>query len=1143
MTDNLNIKLTSSSKAVSASSILPFSFDNYLFENLPSFYSEIIADNDSGRLNKFLEVSEDILNTLYVKFKEIYDAIDLDDAHPRFIYRLGLLLGLSELVDLTYSTDETAIIEQRNYVKSALDKTLSKGTIGSLKVLFNSLSLIVDIEELWTKDFNTYITNPTRLERDFMLVNEYSGTHEDDYLKYCTYAYHDTYAIKKEITDSLGGPTNNVDSDDFNIPQDLMVGGDGAKLYGWNVLGSKYADTITINKSNTIFELNAESGAVSGAGIYFNNDREALGTVTAINSPVSSVYLGNYSYFMKIWNGSTVDSDVQFFTSNKFSVAKNSAYKISFAAKCEDIVSTNLVTEGDFTTSSSLSAWGSVQSTLTVVPSGNSGWSSPALNCLMLSWSAGTSGQARQQLNNLTTGKGYRFVVFVKQGDIGGALPYMVGLTDSTSAVWNNYYAGTTSSSWVPITFDFTATETNPVLVLSQIASTSGNTLFDKVAMYEIDKNATKDIKVKIIRGGEPYEDYVYNNGPTITINSKWDTFSVILTGNRTENDSRLDFFFGTDNKDVYMDNIKLERLNASTLTIDVSAVGTAVGGDAFSAPFAYKEITGNFDVETYISHNAANNYEYGALTVRSPASSAGGYQNIISERTGYSSGLYGFTRDTVNSVDTNYNHGSYHGWKRIVREGQLFYTYTKSAASADWILRTTIDRSLSGATMPDTVQVGITAFTTNTSGNLVVNTDYFKEKFGINYIKKMYSNDYGYLFLVTNNGIYYKDNYGIWFKYSSTASDFITYKDKVFILDGTTIYIYTYSDLTSPIYSISNCKYMNLLDGYLLVDSGTTIYLKDLIGYSTKSAITKPVSGTINKILNKSGSDWVVFDDNYNIFSVTDTDGTLSLPTSSYYNYSTFLPSEVDKIHFTKYTDNIFNIFFLKSGANTLRLNILFNEYVPNFGYHNIDLKFSDMISIDNNTMFGLSPSGISLYNSNTNTLLSSDIKEVEFIDLDTYNYLQFIETNDYNIGITTHKYKTTDRSNKVYILKQNINTGEYRLNDFYGIVTYDSKLIKSHFFNVLLDNSTPINSNKFDKITTLIDTIKPVYLDFLKFYLNLNSFTETLLISEVSSLIGEVMYILKYNGYMYTSSVATTATHYYNGNQKYTGYTPMSF
>lgn len=185
-----------------------FDFTGHLSESLPDFFKEQIIGTEDYRTITLLEKEEETLNTFYLMVKNLFEQIDLSVASPKFIYQLGQLLGLTELVDLTYSTDFTLIEKQRGYVKSSLDRFLIKGTSVSIIQLFESLDLNVTLQELWTEDFQSYYTYTNRYFKDFIKLKKYnnnqtlglSATHKE--INYTT------FDILNEIDVSMGTPQN-----------------------------------------------------------------------------------------------------------------------------------------------------------------------------------------------------------------------------------------------------------------------------------------------------------------------------------------------------------------------------------------------------------------------------------------------------------------------------------------------------------------------------------------------------------------------------------------------------------------------------------------------------------------------------------------------------------------------------------------------------------------------------------------------------------------------------------------------------------------------------------------------------------------------------------------------------------------------
>jgi hypothetical protein len=139
----------------------------------------------------------------------------------------------------------------------------------------------------------------------------------------------------------------------------------------------------------------------------------------------------------------------------------------------------NLITNGAFT--SDASSWTADNCTLASVAGGDAG------NCLQLTSTGGDSQSASQDIT-LTKGKSYRLSAAVKSGTAGNDAYYLTAY-GIASAVYPGFVTGTSSGSWVTITFDFTAKDSIIRIYLQKAtthAGSPGTMLFDTVTLYEL---------------------------------------------------------------------------------------------------------------------------------------------------------------------------------------------------------------------------------------------------------------------------------------------------------------------------------------------------------------------------------------------------------------------------------------------------------------------------------------------------------------------------------------------------------------------------------------------------------------------------------------------------------------------------------
>jgi len=182
----------------------------------------------------------------------------------------------------------------------------------------------------------------------------------------------------------------------------------------------------------------------------------------------------------------------------------------------------------------------------------------------------------------------------------------------------------------------------------------------------------------------------------------------------------------------AYADGINISQGVVGALVINCNALNSGAGGSTFTAPFVYKNVTGDFDIETKILTPANNeNYEGSGIMVRDPSASAG--EDYIVVRLLFSTSATCYTRNVVANanVDDFYYAGQTHRCFRIVRTGQVFNIYSKVAETDAWVLQKTYTR-VSPNTFADTVQVGLLANTGNTLNNFIAYFDYFRQAGGV---------------------------------------------------------------------------------------------------------------------------------------------------------------------------------------------------------------------------------------------------------------------------------------------------------------------------------------------------------------------------------------------------------------------------
>ena len=178
-------------------------------------------------------------------------------------------------------------------------------------------------------------------------------------------------------------------------------------------------------------------------------------------------------------------------------------------------------------------------------------------------------------------------------------------------------------------------------------------------------------------------------------------------------------------------DAIDVNSTNAGYLTINHDGTNTDMFNAVFNAPFIYKEVTGDFDIEVYMdSSGPASNYEGGNLVARDPDASAGeDHVRICQYWTGGEGGhLAIWAGNTANGTSAEgYNAEATNPYMRMTRVGNVFTLYSKAALNDAWTQRAQYTRN----DFAETVQLGIGATTANTDDDLTVKFGYFNSLTG----------------------------------------------------------------------------------------------------------------------------------------------------------------------------------------------------------------------------------------------------------------------------------------------------------------------------------------------------------------------------------------------------------------------------
>lgn len=169
-------------------------------------------------------------------------------------------------------------------------------------------------------------------------------------------------------------------------------------------------------------------------------------------------------------------------------------------------------------------------------------------------------------------------------------------------------------------------------------------------------------------------------------------------------------------------DAVDVNITNAGYLTIDCNATYTQWLNAAFTGVYVYKNITGDFDVETLLTGNETTNYHRSAIIARDPAASAGeDWFGIHRTFVSPNDTIGGW--DTVNSVTsgTTSDVVSTAKYLRMTRIGNVFTAYYKVNVGDSWTQKSQVTR----ADFASSIQIGLASATANTGNTYIAKFDY----------------------------------------------------------------------------------------------------------------------------------------------------------------------------------------------------------------------------------------------------------------------------------------------------------------------------------------------------------------------------------------------------------------------------------
>jgi len=141
-----------------------------------------------------------------------------------------------------------------------------------------------------------------------------------------------------------------------------------------------------------------------------------------------------------------------------------------------------------------------------------------------------------------------------------------------------------------------------------------------------------------------------------------------------------------------------------------------------FNAPYVYKELTGDFVVETVVSGNAERDNERAGIIIRDPHKND--LKNWLGILSGSSQGrsVY-YVENTMDSKTDFQMRDSDDRYLRVGRIGDVFSLYSKKVLNDEWSLRRRYSRSDLGKIL----QVGLGAQNNNMEGKYVAAFDWFR--------------------------------------------------------------------------------------------------------------------------------------------------------------------------------------------------------------------------------------------------------------------------------------------------------------------------------------------------------------------------------------------------------------------------------
>lgn len=173
------------------------------------------------------------------------------------------------------------------------------------------------------------------------------------------------------------------------------------------------------------------------------------------------------------------------------------------------------------------------------------------------------------------------------------------------------------------------------------------------------------------------------------------------------------------------VDAVDMNLTEKGSLSFDMNSMDSNFYNSLFTGAYVYRELAGDFDVETHIAssnHDASN--EFAGFLFRSPEASD--KENWIAFQLGHSGGtkllnIINTTDGTSATVMPSFEDT----FLRVTRVGSVFTLFSRKARGDDWSVRARYSRP----DFTEKIQVGFCAKTNNTTGDFNVQFDYFKHK------------------------------------------------------------------------------------------------------------------------------------------------------------------------------------------------------------------------------------------------------------------------------------------------------------------------------------------------------------------------------------------------------------------------------